>query len=675
MHEVELLNEAALLFGTAIAVAWLFRYLKAPSIIGFLITGIAIGPSALGFIDQHQVEQFAEIGLVLLLFNIGLELSPGPLLKSGARLLSATGLQIGLTAILPAAVLVLLGGTPLLAALLLGLGVALSSTAIVLKTLSDRNEVQSLMGNICTGILLLQDVTVIVVMLLIPFLAPLMGAGAAAGEAGWEPLLRSGGGLVLRAVIVALARRVLPGVLAQVTRHGGTELTTLFAVTMAAGGAWLAGQMGWPLPLGACVAGLLLAEADLRHQLAAEITPFRDVFNALFFISLGMLVNMDIVMRQAPLLLAAILGTLALKTFVTAFAVTASGWPRRVGLQVGLGMCTVSEFAYVLAREANNAGLLSDTALQLLIPFAVGTMLVGSVVIPLAGPIANRLTREPETSGPAEAVAHGPGGDYDLASHVVIVGYGINGENLVSVLRSTGIPFCVVEMSRALAQQARDHGAPVIVGDATRMSILRSAGMESARALVIAINDTGATRRVVSQARHLKPDLYILARTHFVHELDRLYDLGASQVVPADFEVSIKMFAHVLTEMRIPDNVIQAQIAAVRAGGYGLLRGAAASDRQQNLQELLQVFRLTATQTYYLGENSPACDRTIAELNLRKLTGTTIIATVRDGTPATNPPADFRLRLGDVLVLVGSHTQLDAARRLLNPDQGTPREA
>jgi len=648
----ELISQAAMLFGTALTVSWACRFLQAPTIIGYLLTGLIIGPSALALIDTHAVGTFAEVGLVLLLFIIGLELSPKPLLQTGPRILVATGIQLILTALPPALITYWFMGLGLGPSLLLGAAVSLSSTAITLKVLLDRREVTSAVGNISTGVLLLQDVYVLILMILMPVLA-------AAGGGDWQDaLFESGMGLAGIVVIVVILRYLLPGIIRQISRHGGPELLTLFTVVMAAGGAWVAGLFGWPPALGACIAGLLLAQADVRHQIVADISPFRDVFNALFFISLGMLVSLEVVMQHAFWLAIAIAATLVVKTVVTAGAVRATGWPLRLSLQAGLGLCTVSEFGYVLAREASNVGVFGDDTfvLDLLIPYAVGTMLIGAILVPLSGRISL-------------ALAGGGGGDAsapveDHENHVIIVGFGINGANLARVLNATHIPFGVIEMNPSLVAEARSCGAHVHVGDAARMSILEGAGLDKARALVIAINDITATRHIVAQAHARRPDLYIIVRTPYASELDPLYARGASFVVPADFEVSIKIFAQVLTELDVPDNVIQAQIASVRAGGYGVLRGTD-HDRGEHLEELLEVFRVTATQTFYVREDSPANGRTLAESALRQVSGVSIIAVVRNGKAHTNPGPDFRIEAGDVLVLLGTHAQLAEAKKHL----------
>jgi len=663
MHEEPLfLQQVAILFGTAVVVAWAFRLLRAPSIVGFLITGVVIGPSALGWIEFHDVHAFAEVGLVLLLFTIGLELSPASLLKTGTRLIGVAGIQVTGCGILAAVIGGIANGWSVRTAIIVGMAVSLSSTAIVLKQLSDRGEIRTPMGRISTGVLLLQDVFVIVVMLTIPFIAGGGGEEAHGGSHGGGGLTAALIGLAGMAAVVTVVRFALPTILNAINAHGGHELTVLFAVLMAGGGAYATQFAGWPPALGACIAGFLLAQADQRHQFVADITPFRDVFNAIFFIALGMQVNLAVVSEHAVGLSIAILATLVLKAIVTAGSVRAMGWPMRIGIQAGLGLCTVSEFGYVLAREAHTYNMIPSELLDLFIPYAVGAMLVGAILVPLAGPLSALIVDRNREDSDSEEAGHGE----HLTDHVVVIGYGMNGKNLVRVLKATKIKCSVIEMNPALAREAMAEEVPVIVGDASRAVILHHAGIDTARAVVIAINDVRATRQIVGTVRALDHDIYMLVRTEFSAEIDQLLRLGASEVVPSDFEVSIKMFAHVLTEFRLPDNIIQSQIAAVRAGDYGVLRGLPLDARSDHLQELLAVFRKTGTQTFHIDENSPACGKTLANINLRATTGANIIAVVREGTPTPMPGGDFELGFGDVLVLVGSHKALDKARHELS---------
>ncbi len=656
MQETAFLAQSVILLGAALLVAWLFRVLRAPSVIGFLFAGIAIGPSGLQLIEPHGVEQFAELGLVMLLFTIGLELSPEPLLRGGLRLFGAAAIQAGVTALAAFIILRSASNTSWAAGVITAAAIALSSTAIVLKQLAERRETESPGGVLVIGILLLQDVFVILLMLFLPLFAPVQGADWKASVR--EALLAFGG----LALVTIAARRVLPFVLQQVIRWGGRELTTLFAVVMAVAGAWLAGLAGWSLGFGACIAGLLLSQTDMRHQLIAEIIPFRDVFNALFFISMGMLVDLTVVAPALPILGLAVVATLAVKALLTAGAVVASGWPLRLGAYAGIGLCTVSEFGYVLAREADRLSILPPDLLQFLTAYIVGTMMIGAMFFPIATRASIAIARllRPGSAEPSEIPA-----EHALKDHVVIVGFGLNGHNLAKVLKATNIPFCVVEMNRSLATKAREEGARVLVGDAARWSILSHGGLSGARALVIAINDLEATRRIVAQARASSRDLYILARTRYISELEVLYRLGADQVIPEEFETSIEIFAHVLKHFCIPDNVIEAQITMIRAGGYGMLRGSPAAAAHRS--DLLALLESTATQTFLLDPRSPACGRTIRDMDLRAQTGVTIIAIVRRGRPLTNPQPDATLEAGDVLVLVGVHQQLDIAKGLLAP--------
>ena len=657
MDQLYYVNEAVIVFGTALAAAWLFRLVRLPSIIGFLVAGMAIGPSGWGLIAHDDVGRFSEFGLVLLLFTIGLELSPEPLLRVGPRLVAVTVLQIGATMAAAMAVLRLLTPLALTPIAILGIAIALSSTAIVLKQMSDRGETNSTTGFITTGILLLQDVIVIILMLVLSLVA-------SGPEPKWDQaILRGALGLGGLAAVTLAARRLLPFLLDQVIRYGGRELITLFAVLMACGGAGLAGLAGWSPALGACIAGLLLAETDQRHQLVAEITPFRDVFNAMFFVSLGMLANLDVFSSHVALIGGAILATILLKPVFTALAVVGLGWPLRLGLQVGIGLCTLSEFSYVLAREAHRIQLIPSGAMDVLVAYSVGTMTVGALLFPAAGPVAAWVSARLRRDVPESAALKPAGKDDGFKNHVIIVGYGFTGSNLARMLKATHVPHCVVEMNRGLVKQARQAGAPVVVGDATRMAILEHAGIDEARALVLAVNDTQATQRVVAQVGKRRPDLYVLARTAFVRDIDTLYELGAKVVIPQDFETSVEVAAHVLKQFGIPDNVVEAQIASVRSGGYGMLRGKP-TDRAAHA-ELIKILERTATQTFYLEEYSFACGRTLAEVNVHALTGCMLIAVVRSGVPTTNPPSDFQFRRNDVLVLVGAHRLVEAAMALL----------
>jgi CPA2 family monovalent cation:H+ antiporter-2 len=658
MHDTHFLSQTVLLFGAAIAVAWLFRVVRAPAVIGFLVAGLTIGPSGLGLITSDAVSQFAELGLILLLFTVGLELSPTPLIRSGRRLFLAAIVQITVTTLIAACAIRTFSGLSTVASLILGVAVALSSTAIVLNQLSERRQMESTGGAIITGVLLLQDVFVILLMLFLPLF------GKAASSDWRTSSIRGAFSIAGLIIVIAAAKFILPMALRLVVRWGGRELMTLFAVVMASAGAWLASRAGWSPALGACIAGLLLSQTHLSHQLFAEIIPFRDVFNALFFMSMGMLVDLPAVANHLPMIAVAIAITLIVKSIIAGSAVVTGGWPLRLGLYTGLGLCTVSEFGYVLAREADRLGIFPEGVMALLVAYTVGTMMVGAMIFPIADDVADRISRwwRPRHILPA---AESTATSFD--QHVIIVGYGLNGQNLAKVLRATKIPYCVIELSHSLAAAAREQGDSVLLGDAARMAILQYAGIATARALVIAINDQQATRRIVVQARAARPDLYILARTRYTTELDVLHSLGAQEVIPEEFETSIEIFSHVLKHLGIPNNVIEAQVTMIRSGRYGMLRGRPAAVRPADLIGLMEA---TATQTFLMESGSPACGRTIRDIDLRAKCGATIIAVVRGGKPVTNPGADFRFEPSDVLVLVGGHKQLDEAKVLLSPTQG-----
>lgn len=652
MPEVSFLGQIVILFGTAVVVAWLLRFVRIPSILGFLITGILIGPSTLGWIEKDAVNQFAEIGVILLLFTVGVELSPEPLVRAGRGLLKAAAVQIFTIVLLTTLIGVFVLKLPLLIAFLLGIACSNSSTPIALKQLSDRGELRTLLGTFAAGSTLLQDTFLIIAMALMPLFAA--GVPGAQPHSPWFTL----GAFAILVIVVVVARLILPYVIKQLLARGGHELTALFAVMMAGGGAWLASLAGWSPALGACVTGLLLANADVRHQVVADIAPFRDVFNALFFISMGMLVNTEYMLSHWLMMTVAVVAAILLKAGITYAGGRLAGWPNRIAIQVGFTICTVSEFAYVLLLQAQQSGMATVEFLEATTGFVVGTMILGAGGLSFGMWFTNR-------AADAGALAGNEEKESDLKHHVIVVGYGVNGRNLAHVLTSTHIPYCVIEIDQRNAQAAIEDNVPLILGDAARIAILEHAGLSRANTLVVGINDIQATRRIVTLARAANRSIHIVVRTPYVAELEELTRRGANAVVPADFEASVRIFSHVLEELGVPRNILAAQIAAVRAGGYGVFRGKSSSS-QESLEDLLKVLQISATQTFFLPETSSACGKTLRELDLRNRTGATLIAVVRDRKPITNPEAGFQLAPNDVLVLVGAHAQLTEAQKLLN---------
>jgi len=650
-----MLRDIVVVFGTALVAAWLMRRLRLPGILGFLAAGMLIGPTGLALIRQEQVSSYAELGLVLLLFTVGLELSPAPLARMGCRLLVAAALQVALTALAAGLVVGLLMPVSALGAAVVGVAVALSSTAIIVNHFGERGEEETPAAAITTVISLLQDISAILVLVFLPLLQREAGAG------WWQAIWSAGARLGALVGATLAARWALPWLVERVSRHGAQELMTLLAIVLACVGAWLAGLAGWSWALGSFVAGLLLSQTELRYQLRAEATPFRDVFNALFFVSVGMLVDLAVFRERVGTIIALVFLTILFKTILAAGAVRLVGWPIRMALAAGLALATMSEFSYVLGTQGAARGLLSSDMLSLLVLWMVGTMLAGAVFLPLGARLSDWLATRVERLAATSAAPVAPA--TTLSSHVIIVGFGINGRNLAQALRATRIPYVAIEMNPDTARGDKTLGQTVLVGDATRMALLLRAGLRTARALVVAIAEPRATRRIVAQAHAARPDLYILARTRYLADIELLYRLGARQVIPEEFETSIEIFAHVLKEFGIPDNVIEQQVTIVRAGHYAMLRGRPTDAAIR--AEWLAMLEAAVTQTYLVQENTPAVGRSLRDLDLRARTGVTVVAVTRQGKPLASPPADFTLACGDVLVLVGTHKGLDQARREL----------
>ncbi|HOW99791.1 MAG TPA: cation:proton antiporter, partial [Deltaproteobacteria bacterium] len=601
-------------FALCCAVLLLFLRLRVPSIIGFLLTGILAGPSGLQLIHSgQQVQLLSDFGVVLLLFTIGIEFSLKGLMQIRKYVFLGGTLQMAFTSVLGFAVGDMLG-LGLTEAVLLALIVSLSSTAIVLKILDERAETTSPQGRNTLAILIFQDISALAIMLLIPFLA---GSSSGVREAPFM-LLFKGAGLI--ALFILGYRWIVPQLLKLVARTRSRELFLMTIILICLGVAWLTYSLGLSLALGAFLAGLIISESEFSHDALGRILPFRDVFVSVFFISVGMLLDMTFLMENLGIILLAASGIVVLKFFTGAVSVFGLGFPLRISVMVGLALAQVGEFSFILSQTAFDYGILSPSHYQLFLATCLVTMAATPFLIGVSPKVADLFVKLklPERFNhammPAGFMAGSDG--VFLDDHLIVIGYGINGRNVSKAARMAGIPYVILEVNPDTVHTERKAGEPIFYGDATQEAVLTHMGIARARVLVIAIPDVAATRMITSTARNLSPKLHIIARTRFVSEVKPLYELGADEVIPEEYETSIEIFSRALSEYLIPRDDIERMIGELRSGGYEMLRSLSGDATSSSLAGLrIPDFKIT---TLKVKPGSRAAGRTLTDLELRK---------------------------------------------------------
>lgn len=569
MEQMSFLRDLVVLFGVSVAVVYAFHRLRLPSLVGFLVAGALLGPYGFDVVkDVSRVEVFAEIGVVLLMFTIGVEFSLAQI--PSLRAVAATGLlQIG-SAIALAVLAGLAVGLPMSQGVFWGFLTAMSSTAIVLKMVTDRGETHSPHGRLIIGILIFQDLAVVPMMVLTPVLQHEQGASLLA------VLLHFGKAVLLVTLILLAARVLVPHLLIEVVRSRSRELFVITVILVCLGIAWLSSLAGLSLALGAFIAGLIISESEYSHQAMAEVLPFRDSFNSLFFISIGMLLDLRTLLAHPILVSVLVLAILLVKSLTATAAAVATGHSWRPAVLMGIALAQVGEFSFILAKVGKEVGLLAADAFQVFLAVSILTLLLTPFLITLAPRVARRAEafqrlhhwNLPWTlPGPSGGTPH-----LYLRDHTIIAGYGVNGRNLAQVLRETEIPCVIVEIAGEVVREERKKGVPIQFGDITQPQTLRRMAIEAARVLVLAISDPLATRQAIKLARQLNPGIYLIARTRYVREIDELLASGADHVVPEEFETSIEIFSLVLQDYRVPAGMIAEKAERIRKAGYAMLR-------------------------------------------------------------------------------------------------------
>lgn len=652
--EYELLKSLEVIFIASAVVILLLYRLKIPSLVGFIIAGIIIGPYGVALIkDIHFVQILAEIGVILLLFTIGIEFSMARLFRIRKAVLGGGGTQVLLTIVLSAAMTYVAIGD-INKSIFFGFLYALSSTAIVLKLLAERGEIDSPHGHTMVGILIFQDLCIVPLMLFIPVLS---GNGVNIIDV----VAKMGKAAVIISTVLLSARWIVPALLHQVVRTKSRELFLTTIILLCLGIALLTSRFGLSLALGAFLAGLIISESEYAHQAISDILPFKDSFMGLFFVSIGMLMDLEFVFNNSLRIAAVVALIFGLKIVTGTASALLIGNSLRTSVLTGLGLAQIGEFSFVLAIAGRASGLISEAFYQIFLSSSVVTMIMTPFMLNAASSVSEWLAERPlfKRLSRRRKTLEGEGSPRKRHDHVIIVGFGLNGRNLAKVSREAEIPYVVLEMNSDTVREMRRKGEPIYYGDGASKEILHKMSIETARLLVIAISDPVSTRRIVSIGRQENPAVYIIVRTRYLIEVDELKSLGADEVIPEEFETSIEIFSRVLHRYSFPRNVILDMVDKIRSNSYTALRSVEVPRR--HLFEKYEWLPEIELDGYRISEGSHLHNKTIKELQIRKKTGVTIIATRRGKTVHTNPEPAFRLKGGDILLFTGDRESMKKA--------------
>ncbi len=644
------LSELALLFALCVAVAVTFHRLRLPPIVGFLVAGVLVGPHAVGLVHhEDMVRELAEVGIVVLLFAVGLEVPLGQIARLRRTILVGGGIQV-IGTVLATAGCAMAIGMSWPAGVFLGFLLSLSSTAASTKILVDQGELSAPHGRIVLGINIAQDLAVVPMILLIPMLGVTEGGGGS--------VLTSLRNLGILVAVVLVARVLVRPLVGLVARTRNRELFVLFLATWCLSLAVVTAHLGLSLALGALLAGILLADSEYHSQAAAEIEPFRDAFASLFFVSIGMLFD-GRTLLEAPYTVAACLAAVIVgKALVVMLAARSLGQPAWVRLRAALTIAQVGEFSFVLVQlgQRGEAKILPSLAEKIFLVVAV----LSIAVTPLLYAIGRRLAaRARDTSS---MVVRGSG---ELADHAIIVGYGPTGRAVAQGLKAVGIPFVVAEMNAATVKAEKQNGVPIVLGDCTRVAVLESLGIERARIVVLAVNDADATSRIAQLARQRGPEVHVLARSVYTAEAEGLRRAGAHEVVPQELEASVEILVRVLRRFLVADDEIGRQVRDVRSRGGSARVGSPAMGEAAQVREFVPGIGFSVLRVQS-GAQAGGCS--LAEAGVRRHTGCSVIAVRRDGRNLPTITPETVLEVGDTVVIIGPDARLaDAAAMFAAP--------
>ena len=641
-------GDIALILVAALLGGLVAQRLGLPLVLGYILAGVAVGPNTGGptVSSVHDIELLAEIGVALLLFTIGLHFSLDELAPVRRVALLGTAAQMALTIAFGYGLGRLLGFGWQEAAWF-GALLSLSSTAVVLKSLSEQGVMGTLSSRVILGMLVAQDLAVVPLIVVLPELGNI---GAGLSELGVAALRAA----LFVAVMLAFGRRILPWLMARVAAWNSRELFLISVVAIGLGVGYATYLFGLSFAFGAFVAGLVLSQSDYSHQALADVEPLRDVFAMLFFVSVGMLLDPAFLIQNAGTVALVVLLVLAVKGLVFAGVVRAFGYGNIIPFAVGLGLFQVGEFSFVIARVGLEDGAISQRSYSIVLTTAVITMSLTPFAMRLA-PLLYGRWRE---RFPKEAMSTFNLPERGLRDHVVIAGYGRVGSFVARLLARLDQPFVVVDPNPGRADEARDAGYPVVYGDAAAEPVLEAAGARRARLVIVTVPDPVGARLMVERVRSINPNVHVVARTTTVEQLEELGRLGVYEAVHPESEAGLELGRQALSHLGVPAGDVQRFADEVRRELYAPITRQ--GTERDLLAQLERASRQIETAWVRLPENSPLKGRTIGELGVRTETGASIVAIVRDDLVLAGPGPEARFEPGDLVGVLGTQEQRTA---------------
>ncbi len=649
------LNEGLTLLAISLFVVWILKRIKLPPILGYLFVGVLVGPYSLGWLPEGEnIRALAEIGVVFLLFMVGLEFSLSRLIAMRATVFGLGSCQVVIST-LSGGFIAWLTGIEWQAALVVGGALALSSTAIVAKQLTDQLEMQARHGQLSIAILLFQDLAVVPLLVIIPILS--MGHD----QSLIQPILIAiAEGIIAIFIMLQIGRWLLRPFYHLVARTHSAEIFTLATLFVALTAAWLTNQLGLSLALGAFLAGLMLSETEYKHQIETDIRPFRDVLMGLFFISVGAQLDVSIIFREWFWIGLLTTGLVVGKGIVIAILTRLLGYELPIAFRTGLILGQAGEFGFAVLMVAISNNLLTLQETQPIIAAALLSMLITPILIRYNGRITERLFRGAYIAGLNAPIKELDSACETLSGHVIICGFGRIGQNLANILREMNISYVALDLDHSLIQQAWEAGENVFYGDSTRSEILKKTELVRASALIITFDDALIAEKIIRSARQINTNIPIVVRSKDDQYMDNLHSVGATNVVPESFEASMMLAIHVLQHMGISTDKSLAFVTQARKDDYRQLRGYFRGEESLGMDEP-DALRL---HTVILSPDSYAVGKSMDIINLEKI-NTTILAVRRGRDRLDSFDKSFQFEIGDAVVIEGIQSAVLNAEKYL----------